>query len=390
MEPLLITSFVVLGLSVAGIVVVFLGYPLSLWLLARRRKETPAESSLEPTVSMLVAVRNAEACIGEKIENTFALEFPADRLEMVVVSDGSTDGTEAIVKRIADPRVRFIACAEHEGKTEALNRGIRSCTGDLVVFSDADAFLAPDALRKLLRHFRVPAVGGVCGRRGIRERSSALEAPQSRYIELDSAIKVLESRIGSITSNDGKLYAIRRQLFRPIAAAVTDDLYVALNVVHQGYRFIFEPEALAFVRLPSRNPAHEIERRKRIVSRSLRGIFLRKELLNPFRFGIYAFGLAINKVARRLLPLFLILLFASTAALSLRLPFMRVVLAAQTGFYLAALVYPLLSRWLRSRRLARAAAMPFYFCVGNYGTLLGLIEFARGRKITKWDPKKTD
>jgi cellulose synthase/poly-beta-1,6-N-acetylglucosamine synthase-like glycosyltransferase len=389
MDSLSVISLSALGVSLAGILLVFLVYPLCLWLCARRRAASQAEASLEPRVSMLVAVRNAEACIGEKIQNSLGLDYPEERLEIVVVSDGSTDATEAIVRSVEGRRVKLRASSRHDGKTEALNQGIHSCSGEIVVFSDADAILERGALRKLIRHFSDSGVGGVCGQRGIQERKAALEAPQSRYIEFDSAIKVLESRSGSITSNDGKLYAIRKELFRPIAEAVTDDLYVALGVVRAGYRFVFEPEARAFVRLPSRNPAHEIERRKRIVSRSLRGILLTKELLNPFRYGMYAFGLAVNKVVRRLLPLCLLLLLAGTLGLSWRFPAMRAAFAAQALFYLLALSYPLVHRGLPPG-LERAAALPFYFCVGNYGTLLGLIDFARGRKITKWDPKKTD
>jgi cellulose synthase/poly-beta-1,6-N-acetylglucosamine synthase-like glycosyltransferase len=217
-----------------------------------------------------------------------------------------------------------------------------------------------------------------------------LREPQRRYIGFDSAIKALESRCGRITSNDGKLYAIRRALFEPIPEAVTDDLFVCLSVIRQGYDFTFEPKARAFIRLPSRSASHEIERRRRIVSRSLRGIGMMRSLLNPRRYRAYSLGLFINKVLRRLLPVFLILIFVSTAVLSAFHPAAAVLLILQSGFYTVALAYPALARIASKGALERAASVPFYFCVGNYGTLLGLADFVMGRRVARWDPRKTD
>ena len=176
MDSLSILSFCALGIALAGILLVFLVYPLCLWLCARRQAALRAEASLEPRVSMLVAVRNAEACIGEKIRNSLDLDYPGEQLEIVVVSDGSTDSTEAIVRSFDDRRVKLRASSRHDGKTEALNQGIHSCSGEIVVFSDADAILERGALRKLTRHFSDPGVGGVCGQRGIQERKAALAA----------------------------------------------------------------------------------------------------------------------------------------------------------------------------------------------------------------------
>jgi glycosyltransferase involved in cell wall biosynthesis len=396
-----VTAFVVVNLCVLALCLAALaGFALYLpllWLAARRRPARrpapPGPTARPPALSLLVAVRNGSGTIEKKIDNALGLDYPADRLQVVVVSDGSTDGTDAILRareaRDA-PRLRCLVIEEHAGKAAALNRGMRECSGEIVVFSDADAIIEPGALPALAGHFADPAVGGVCGRRVIAAEGRGLRHAQRRYVGFDSAIKALESRSGRITSNDGKLYAIRRDLFRDIPGGVTDDLYVAMAVISQGRDFIFEPGARAAVRLPSRDAAHEVARRRRIVARSLCGIREMRRLLDPRRYGAFAVGLFTNKVLRRLMPVCLVLIFASSAALAPLHPAAAAFLALQAAFYAAALAYPVLHHVAGNRAVARAASVPFYICVGAWGTLLGLADFLRGRSVSRWDPAKAE
>ena len=375
--------------SLTGVLLVFALYPCAVGVLGFLcRSARPRSTGTSPRVSLLVAVRNAERLIDQKVRNALELDFPG--LEIVFVSDGSTDSTETRIRTAGRDRLKLISETEHLGKALALNRGFEESTGEIVVFSDADALVAPDALVYMLSHFADPSVGGVCGRRVIHETPGDLQEAQGRYIALDSALKVAESKLGSITSNDGKLYAIRRELFRPIDPGATDDLFVCLNVVQQGFRFAYEPRARAFIPTPSRNPAHELARRRRIVSRSLHGIFLMKEVLNPLRYGGFSIQLLINKVFRRLLPVFLALLLASSAALGLFRPAVGVFFLLQVLFYGLALCHPLLRRTSAGKAVRKATSVAYYFCVGNAGTLLGLADFLRGRKTVKWDPIKAD
>lgn len=286
--------------------------------------------------------------------------------------------------------MKVLSTEGHIGKASALNRGAAACSGEVLVFSDADALLEKDALGKLLRHYRDPRVGGVCGQRVVTDGAGGMRSAQCRYIQLDSAIKAMESRVGCVTSNDGKLYSIRRALFRPIDPSATDDLYSCLSVVRQGYRFVFEPEARASIRMPSRSPAHEVGRRRRIVTRSLRGIFSMRELLNPLKHGRFAIGLLINKVVRRLLPVCLVLLLCGSVLLAPSSPWISALAFLQVLFYAAALLDPVLGRMAIAHPLKRCTALSFYFFLGNFGTLLGLIDFLRGRRVVGWDPVKVD
>jgi cellulose synthase/poly-beta-1,6-N-acetylglucosamine synthase-like glycosyltransferase len=391
-ELLFTINIFLFAFSLLGIVLVFVLYPLGLFIVSlfvRKRHPTPREKS--PKLSLVIAVYNAERMIDEKIQNSLSLRYPKEKLEIIFSSDGSTDRTEKIIDTYKGLGVNLFSSPFHEGKADALNRAVEGCSGEIIIFTDADALLSPDSLDHILIHYDDPKIGGVCGQRVIYKEESDLRSAQKHYIRFDSTIKLLESRIGSITSNDGKIYSIRRKLFQPIETAVTDDLYTCLSIIRQGYRFIFEPEARAYIRLPSRNPSHEVQRRRRIVSRSLRGLWLMGGVLNPFRYGLYSIGLIINKVLRRVLPIFFIFLFLSSGVLGLYNLWIRLIWFLQLGGYTLAFFYPLSLKTSEELKYFRkVASIAYYFCVGNYGTLLGLLDFLSGRKVTKWEPVKTD
>jgi len=390
MSPLEVLGVALFVVSAAGVLAVFVAYPLVLVVAGGARGEAPPApaSPSRRTVSFLIAVRNGEALVEEKARNCLAQEG-CERPQVVFVSDGSTDATVARLAALRDA-VEVLEIREHRGKAHALNQGVERCHGEILVLSDADALLAPDALRWLLARFEDPSVGGVSGRRVIADAGGGLSGAQGHYIAADSALKRAESRLGSTTANDGKLYAVRRALFRPIAEGATDDLFTCLTVVAQGRRFVFEPRARAAIRTPSRGARHELSRRRRIVARSLRGIALQRALLVPWRSGVFALQLLVNKVLRRLLPLFLLGLLVSSALLA-PLPahwIARLALAAQGAFYALALLR-VVPGVRRVPGLGPACDTAFYFCIGNLGTLLGLADFLRGKETVRWEPRKS-
>lgn len=374
-----------------GAIVLFASYPLALAALSLfRRGAAPRPPPEPPTVSLLTVVRNAEDLIEDKVRNSLALDYPAESLRCVFYSDGSTDRTEEILRRHEGERVTVLATPVHEGKIAGLNRAMEACSGTIVVLTDADAAIDPQAVRNLVRHFGDPEVGGISGRATIGEARAALGEAQSVYLSLNCRVRLVEARLGSVTSNEGKLFAIRRELYRAIPEGVTDDLFAALSVVAQNRRFGYDPEALAYIRVPSRSPAHEIRRRRRIVAQSLRGIWLYRGLLNPFRFGAFAIGLAINKVLRRLLPFALLLLLAGSLILSARFAWARVATLAQAAFWALAGIQALVGGPRRRGIVSLAASVVFYVAVGQLGTLLGVVDFLRGRRVTRWEPIKSD
>lgn len=389
---MLFLSYIAFFLSLGGILTVSIINPMylsMLWLVKRKKKIVSLSD--KPIVSLIIVVHNGEDLIAEKIKNSQSLIYNPDKLEIIIYSDGSTDKTQKNITPFLSKQVKLFSSRHHIGKFEGINRAVRESKGDILVFTDADAILDCHALTELLKHFSDSGVGGVCGFRVITEKDKSLADAQISYISMDTMIKRLESRIGSISSNDGKLYAIRRELFVEIPPAVTDDLYEALNVVFQHKRFIFESSAKVAVRLPSRTVEHEILRRRRIVSRSLMGIFKMRVLLNPFKYGMYSLELLINKVIRRLLPILLIMLLFSNLLLIDRSMFYALFFAAQILFYLWGASYPLYFEKKKSDNiLGKISSKLFYFCVGNYGMFMGIMDFIQNKQPVKWTPVKTD
>lgn len=398
MNSLIIIANCIFYLSITPILLVFIIYPS---LLAIRGGLFPSMASALRTqhspplsITLIVVFHNAAHLLPAKLENIRVLHQAGKIDQAFLCSDGSNDGSSQILNTLHEPFIHVSHTPEHFGKALGLNQVAPAASGDILVFSDMDAIIDPESLSRLVHHFHDPGVGGVCGQRVISKRGKPLHSAQSRYIQFDSLVKRLESRTGSITSNDGKIYAIRKSLFRPIDPHATDDLFTCLSVVKQGFRFIFEPQALAHIYPPSRSMHHELQRRRRIVARSLHGIFVHKQTLNPFHFGIYALGLIINKVLRRCLPLSLIGLFISSGILALYAPFMFTVFCLLSLFFASSALYPLLNTTQANSRYGifaqKLVSTIFYFLIGNLGTLLGLIDFFQGKRYDKWSPVKTD
>ena len=387
MNPLFLFCSAVFVICATAIGCAFFLYPLLLVCARLLKGRRPVERAAFPwSVSLITIVRGSAESARRKAENSLSLEFPSESFECIMFWDGAPD-----IGKIRDcmpvhPSLKIMVSPAHEGKNAALNRAIENSSGQVLVFSDADALLDRDALTRLLSPFADPDVGGVCGQLVVVKDAGALSRPQHTYWQFDRLLKTLESETGSITSNTGVLYAIRRELSRPIPLAVTDDLYSCMNIVRQHKRFVFEPAALASIAASSKSPDHELRRRRRIVCRSLRGIWLSREVLNPFRFGMYSAGLFLNKVLRRFLPvLFLLVLFSSSVMAVSSSP-MRVVLLIQLIVYASAVPLRNLAEYLPQRGLfRRLVLLEFYFFVGMVGTWLGLMDFLKGKQIVKWE-----
>lgn len=368
--------------TLAVIAYTYAGFPLALALAARWRRRPVRKAPFEPAASLVVVAHNEEAVIADKLANARALDYPPSRLQVVVASDGSSDRTVERA-RAADPEA-LVLDFPRLGKAAALNRAVESATGEILVFSDANAMYEPGALRALAANFADPEVGGVCGNMRTLSRRSSLAGEGERiYWEYDKWLKARESDLGSIVSADGSIYAVRRALFRPAEDFVTDDFIISVRVVEQGYRLVYEPDAVSWEPVLPR-AGDQLRRRVRIVEAALRGLFLVRGLMNPRRHGVYAWVLVSHKLLRRMVaPLLLALLVLTALCWDRGAPY-RVALAAQASLYLAALAGWLGENLGRSPRLLR---VPFYFCVGNWGTLLGWYQVLRHRRReTLWEP----
>jgi cellulose synthase/poly-beta-1,6-N-acetylglucosamine synthase-like glycosyltransferase len=373
-------------LSLAGCFYAYAGYPLILLLRARLRPAPVRRdrSRPPPSVSVIVAAYNEERIIEGKIRNTLALDYPQERLELIIASDGSTDATEAIVEASGDDRVRLLRLAR-AGKLNALNHAALAASGDVLLFTDANVLLDREAVERLVRNFADPAVGGVCGvkRQFATTDGDTTAHGEGLYARYDRWVTHLESRGGSLYAADGCMYAIRRECFVPVRDFwQADDIAISARVVLGGRRLIHEPEAICREEAPAEGLA-ELRRKVRVANHTMRAVLhLRGEL--P-RAGFYALQLVSHKLARYLVPVWLIALLVSNSLLAGRSGVFAALLAAQLAFHGLAL-----AGWtLRASPAGRARlfSVPYYFTLVNAAALLGLVNVLRGQRHVTWSPR---
>lgn len=374
-------------LSIASLAYVYGGFALLVAAVGRWRRRHVRKAPITPAVTLIIAAYNEEAVIAERLDNALAMDYPPDRLQIIVASDGSSDDTNAIVRRYATRGVCLLALPR-QGKIHALTGAVPHATGEILVFSDANTICDPLALRALVRNFADPAVGGVAGHTAyrLREGSESSSRGEHLYWDYDTWLKKMESLTGSIVSAHGGLYAIRRALYRPGAdSSVTDDFAISTAVVEQGYRLVFDAAARA-TEFAVPEARHEFQRRVRLMTRGLRGVLMRRQLLNPSRYGFYAVVLFSHKVARRLSPVFLLALAVSSAYLSSEHTFYLVATAGQALFYTAAVGGFLLRR--AGVGGLKVVYVPFFYCMANAACAVALFQVLRGRQIELWQPQR--
>ncbi len=373
--------------SLAFLAYAYVGFPMLVALVGTLRPRPVRKAEITPTVSLIIAAYNEEDAIAARLDNALQSDYPASCLEIIVASDGSTDATNRIVESYADRGVKLLTLPRR-GKIHALDSAVGAASGDILVFSDANTMCETATLRLLVRSFADPAVGGVAGHTGYKvDRGSESSGLGERsYWTYDTWLKVLESRTGSIVSAHGGLYAIRRGLYqRSPDSAVTDDFALSTAVIAQGRRLVFEPEARAWESTVTQ-AQREFGRRVRLMTRGLRGVLMRRALLNPVRHGFYAVVLASHKLIRRLAPLALIACLVASLLLARQGPVYQLFALLQLTFYGMAIGGGLLRRTRLGR--FRGLYMPFYFVMANAACLVALFEVCRGRRIEQWEPQR--
>jgi Glycosyl transferase family 2 len=360
------------------------GFPLVLALRALRPRSLELRERPLPSVGLVIVVHNEASVIEAKLANIEAVEYPRDRLRVIVVSDGSDDGTNQLVAAHAGPTPVTLLPLGRVGKNAALNAGVAAIDGEILVLSDADSLLEPDALRHLVAPFCDPGVGAVAGdfryvaadREGSGERS---------YWNVDRWWRRLESRAGSATSATGQLYAVRQALATPVPDGVTDDFYLSVAAIAGGQRLWFEPGAIARGPVAVDSDA-EFRRKVRLIGRGFASVWGRRRLLDPRCSGFYAIQLFTHKVMRRLVGVPIAVLAASAPLLWSAHPFYRLATVLQLAFHGLALA----GFALRHRRVGGAPvfALPLAFDAASLAGLLAFASFVRGDNQRGWVPDR--
>ena len=337
-----------------------------------------------PEASLIIAAHNEEAVLRAKLENALAMDYPAERLDIIVVSDASNDGTDHIAAEFAERGVRLHRQEARGGKTEAQNAGVRLARGQFVAFSDANSMYAPNALKRLLAPFADERIGCVCGElQYANPDEQGAGKGEGLYWRYEQFLKRRESLLSSALGANGAIYALRRELFVELRGDIISDFVAPLGAWRRGFRIAYEPTAVA-TEYSSVRFGDEFRRRRRIVSRSLYGLWTEAGVLNPFAHFFFAFQMFSHKLLRWLVPVWLVVVLAVNIPLATD-GYYGLLLALQVAFYgLAALGL------LLPERLGRCWLfyVPAYFTATNWGTLLGLLSFLTGRRHRVWQPAR--
>jgi cellulose synthase/poly-beta-1,6-N-acetylglucosamine synthase-like glycosyltransferase len=370
------------------IIYTYMGFPLLIVLRGffGSRPYKRAELTALPSVSIVISAYNEASTIAQKLDNMLSLDYPRGNLEIVIASDGSTDGTDILVERYKEHGVKLLTLP-HYGKSAALNAAVTLSKGEILVFSDANSMYKSDAIQELVKPFADPTVGGVAGNQIYKTEISGGSSGDGEraYWNFDRTLKLFQSKSGNTLAATGAIYAIRRSLFRPIPDGVSDDFVTSTSVIAQGYRLVFAPDAIAYEPVAATNRI-EFGRKVRVSIRSWRAFIYMRELLNPFRYGFYSIQFFSHKILRYLVVFPLLMLFLVSPFLWRTGYIYQMAAIAQVAFY----SFALLGFWLNETRFGQIKmfAIPFYFCMVNAAALVATIGVLRGREIKHWAPQR--
>ena len=372
-------------LSAAGVVYVYAGYPLLALLLGLMLDKRVRREAMEPDVTVLIAAYNEQDVISDTIRNKLDQDYPPERLDILVVSDDSTDGTDEVVRSFNNPRVKLHRQSPRAGKTRALNLGVKKARGEIIVFSDANSIYAKDAIRRLVSNFADPGVGYVTGKMiYVSPDGSLIGDGCSSYMQYENLLRSLENRLGSVVGVDGGIDAVHKSLYRPMRDEQLPDFVLPLSLVEQGYRVVYEPEAM--LREPALKEAgDEYRMRVRVALRALWAMWDMRRLLGVSVNPLFAWQLWSHKVLRYFSFLFLAIIWLSNLLLWEKGPGYQFFFIFQNSAYLAALLHPILKKKNMSCRLFSLAR---YFALLNLASAHAFGKFLLGKKQTLWTPRK--
>jgi len=382
----LLTFEILFFVSIAMMAYGYVGYPLLIWILSNALPRPVRKADILPRISVVITAHNEEQGIGAKLANTLSLDYPPEKLEIVVASDCSTDGTEDIVSDFAaKSKSKIILYRQNErlGKTVAQHQGVRRSSGEIIVLSDATTLYDRGALRALARNFADPEVGCVAGQLSYVSRSSdGIGKSCSSYWSYEKIIKRAESDLGSLIGVSGCIYAVRRSCFAQLAPAMIDDFVIASEIHLQGRRTVYESDAIAIEDTNSRSH-EEFRMRVRVIEQTFNALHHYRQVMNIRRHGLFAFQMISHKVIRYTIPLLLCVALLSSLSLVRTSPVYVAAFAGQTLFYLAALFGYLAERLNLKLGLFGA---PYYFILINLAIVVAFWKFMRGEAHVTWSP----
>ena len=383
----------------SGLAVIFyayLGYGLVLWILVRlKRLFLPLNRRVQgalPEVTFVICAYNEENWIHQKIDNSLALDYPRDLIQFCFVTDGSDDTTPELVRNYPYPaglQWQLLHEPERRGKIAAFQRAMHYIESPIVISTDANTVVNPEAVRRIVYHFEDPQVGAVAGEKRIfmTDKEDASSSGEGIYWKYESLLKKWDAELWSVVGAAGELFAFRRECYEPVPSdTLVEDFYLTMRMAQRGWRVQYEPGAWA-AETSSASVAEEMKRKVRIAAGGLQAVWRLAPLLNPFRYGVLSFQYISHRVLRwTLAPLLLPILLAVNFVMAWQgSRLYQILLLMQILFYLAALT----GWFLEQRKLkAKALFVPYYFCLMNWAMYAGFLRLVRGRQSVIWEKAK--
>jgi glycosyltransferase involved in cell wall biosynthesis len=368
---------IVFWCSVALVLYAYLGYPSALMALSLMRNRPVRKGRVSPRVSFIIAARNEEGRIREKIENTLRQDYPIERIEIIVASDCSTDRTDEIVSSYSN-RVRLVRAPERRGKEAAQQLAVEAASGEILVFSDVATALASDGISNIVKNFADPTVGCVSSIDRFIDPDGKVSG-EGAYVRYEMFLRTLETRVNSLVGLSGSFFAARREVCRNWAADRQSDFNTLLNGVEIGLRGVVDPKSVGYYKNIV-DDRREFHRKVRTVVRGICVLAANVRMLNPVRYGLFSWQLLSHKVCRWLVPFFMILACLSNAVLISHSALYLAAFLMQLGFYAAALG----GIWTGLRVLR----IPSFLLLVNVAILTAWFRYARGERITSWTPSE--
>jgi cellulose synthase/poly-beta-1,6-N-acetylglucosamine synthase-like glycosyltransferase len=365
----------VFWLAVALVAYAYVGYPAALMLLSALTNRTVRKGCDTPPVSFIITAHNEEARIAEKIENTLAQDYPG-QFEIIVASDCSTDGTDDAVRAYA-PRVQLVRAAERHGKEAAQRLAVQSASGELLVFSDVATALAIDGVSTIISNFSDPTVGCVSSIDRFVDADGRISG-EGAYVRYEMWLRQLETRVGTLVGLSGSFFAARRHVCRQLRTDQCSDFTTLLNSVESGLRGVLDPASVGYYTSIT-DHRRELQRKIRTVVRGIGVLSANKRMLNPLRYGFFAWQLASHKLCRWLVPVAMAAAFAANMLLVFDAWLYGAALGLQIGWYAA-----VAAGWAGSRTMR----VPYFFFAANLAILIAWFRYARGERMVTWTPSQ--
>ena len=375
-------ALIIFGFALAALFYTYFGYPLFVYLYSRLRPRAIKRAVFEPSVSLIITAYNEERDLYAKLVNTLQIEYPAEKLEIIVASDCSSDKTDEIAGEFAEHGVKLYRQTERRGKTSAQNMAVEKAGGEIILFSDATTVYQPDVLRAMLPNFADQTIGCVAGKLIYVDASgSAVGSGARSYWNYETFLKESESRACSLIGVSGCLYAVRKSAYKSMYPEACSDFLIAVSLYEQGFRTVYEQNAVCTEETNQRADK-ELQMRVRIISQTFTDLWRNRSMLNPLKSGFYAVELVSHKVFRYAVPVFLLLILLSSAVLVFSSTLFTLIFALQIAFYLSAGAAWILQK---SGKPAGLLSIPLYFVLANLASLVGFYRFLRGERLTHWE-----